>query len=107
MRTDLLQRDLAGIFRDAAALPSGANTVRIGGTDIPCEPAQPYAGLSPDIDGEWGEASARVIVETSRFPRWVKVGDTCDYNGAKRRITGMETNVDGLTVELALGGVRA
>lgn len=108
MRKEGLERDLSAIMTDAATLaPNGQTTIRIGGFTIPCEPAQPFGGISPDLSGEWGEYSARVIVRTIDLPPHASEGVPCYYGGEKRRITGMERNVDGLTVELVLGGVRA
>lgn len=106
MRKACLERDLSAIMADAAALADGANELRIGGIPIPCEPGQPWAGLSPDIAGEWGDSSTRVIVRTADMPTHCKVGDTCLYGGERRRISGIERNVDGLTCELTLSGVK-
>ena len=107
MRKDCLERDLSAIMDEAARLDSGQNLIRIGGVSIPCEPGQPFGSTLPDLSGDWGDFSARVIVRTVDLPPHASEGVPCFYGGQKRRITGMERNVDGLTVELVLGGVRA
>lgn len=104
----LFARDLAAIYADAAALPSGApNALVFGGVSIPCDAGIPAESLSPAWEGEEGNPSATVIVSAEDLPAGLVQGCRVTYAGKPFRVESVETAPDGLEVSLSLGGLRA
>ena len=101
-----VQADLDAVY--AATEEFGAETVHVGGRDVPCAAGALAQSLDPAFLGDPRERTVRIMVKASNFSAQYPVpreGERAIFRSRPYRIASVENGLGNLEYELNLVGV--